>query len=78
MKRTTLTLDESLLRSLKARAARQGKTLGALVNELLRQSLATGSRRTDYTLELHGWRADARPGVDILDRDSLFDLMNGR
>jgi plasmid stability protein len=78
MKRTTLTLDENLLRTLKARAARQGKTLGALVNELLRQSLATGSRRTGFKLDLEGWKADARPGVDILDRDSLFDLMNGR
>jgi plasmid stability protein len=79
MRRTTLTLEESLLRTLKARAARQGKTLGVLVNELLRQALAAaGSRRSDYALDLRGWKAEAQPGVDILDRDSLFDLMNGR
>jgi plasmid stability protein len=78
MKRTTLTLDERLLRALKARAARQGKTLGAVVNELLRQGLAAESRRTDYRLELQGWDARIQPGVDILDRDKLFDVMDGR
>jgi plasmid stability protein len=78
MKRTTLTLEDSVLRTLKARAARQGKTLGAVVNELLRQALATGARRNDYKLDLRGWDAEMQSGVDILDRDKLFDLTNGR
>lgn len=73
-----MTLDERLLRTLKARAARQGKTLGALVNELLRQSLAVESKRSDYRLELLGWDAELQPGVDLLDRDKLFDVMDGR
>jgi plasmid stability protein len=78
MKRTTLTLDEDLLRLLKAMAARQGKSLGALVNELLRHALAVGSRRKDYKLRLDGWEAELQPGVDLQDRDKLFDLMDGR
>ena len=78
MKRTTLTLDEDLLKTLKASAARRGITLASLVNELLRQALATRARRQGYTLKLEGWDAQLQPGVDILDRDKLFDLMNGR
>lgn len=78
MKRTTLTIDDDILKRLKATAAQQGKSLAALVNELLRQALATRSRRQGYTLKLQGWDAEPQPGVDILDRDKLFDLMNGR
>jgi plasmid stability protein len=76
--RTTLTLDDDLLRQLKAKAAQQGTTLGAVVNDLLRHALAVQSQRRPYKLELEGWEAQPQPGVDILDRDKLFDLMNGR
>jgi len=78
MKRTTLTLDDDLLKQLKENAARQGKTLAALVNDLLRHALVIRSRRQPYKLELGGWEAELQPGVDVLDRDKLFDLMNGR
>jgi len=49
MKRTTLTIDADLLKRLKATAAHQGKTVAALVNELLRQALAIRSRRQGGT-----------------------------
>jgi len=78
MKRTTLAIDDDLLKTLKATAARRGITLTSLVNEILRQFLATRARRQDYALKLEGWDAQLQPGVDILDRDKLFDLMNGR
>ncbi len=78
MKRTTLTLDDDLLKQLKESATSQGKTLAALVNDLLRHALAIRSRRQRYKLELRGWEAELQPGVDVLDRDKLFDLMNGR
>ncbi len=76
--RTTLTIDDDLLKQLKERAARQKRTLGVLVNDLLRQSLAGQERRRPYKLELQGWEAEPHPGVDLLDRDKLFDLMDGR
>ncbi|MGH8606825.1 MAG: DUF6364 family protein [Gammaproteobacteria bacterium] len=78
MKRPTLTIDDDLLKRLKAIAAQQSKSLAALVNELLRQALDTRSRAHEYKLELEGWDAQLPPEVDILDRDKLFDLMNGR
>jgi hypothetical protein len=77
MRRTTLAIDEDLLRTLKERAAQTGLTLQALVNDLLRQSL-TLRESQDFRLELEGWEAVQLPGVDILDRDQLFELMDGR
>jgi plasmid stability protein len=76
--RTTLAIDDDLLRQLKENAAKQGKTLAALANDLLRYALAVQSQPRPYKLALQGWKAELQPGVDILDRDKLFDLMNGR
>lgn len=77
MPRTTVNLDEDLLRRLKERAAREGRTLQAVTNDLLRRGLAGGGR-PDYRLELRTWKGELRPGVDLFDRDSLFDAMEGR
>lgn len=77
MARTTLAIDDELLKRLKEKAAREGKTLQSIANDLLRQSLVP-ARQPPFELELRGWEAAEQPGVDILDRDKLFDLMAGR
>jgi len=77
MKRTTLKLEEALLRRLKQRAAAEGTSMQDLANQLLRRALASTSRQP-YTFKWGGWDADLQPGVDLLDRDKLFDLMGGR
>lgn len=77
MKRTTLKLDESVLRRLKHLAAAEGRTLQDLANQLLRRALASRDR-IPYTLVLTGWEATTQPGVNLFDRDALFDVMNGR
>ena len=77
MKRTTLALDDDLLATLKRRAAEQGTTLQAVVNDVLRHAI-TAKRAGRFVLRLRGWKAEEQPGVDITDRDKLFDLMNGR
>lgn len=71
-------IEDDLLRRLKETAAKQGTTLGELVNSLLRQAMTAKPKHKTYKLKLHGWDAEPQPGVDILDRDKLFDLMNGR
>ena len=78
MKRTTVALDEALLRQLKKLAAAEGRTLQAVTNDLLRQALAAAPARGPYAFGVRGWDAIEQPGVDILDRDKLFDLMDGR
>jgi hypothetical protein len=77
MKRTTLTIDDQLFRELKKKSAEEGRTLQAVTNDLLRQALDRGPLKP-YKLRLQGWHAAELPGVDLLDRDALFDLMNGR
>ena len=72
-------IDQDLLLALKEMAAREETTLQGLVNALLKQALAMRrSTPTPYRLELKGWEAEEQPGVDLLDRDKLFDLMAGR
>jgi hypothetical protein len=77
MRRTTLTIDDQLLRELKKKASDEGRTLQAVINDLLRRSLAPSPVKP-YRLRLRGWKATQQPGVNLLDRDALFDLMDGR
>jgi hypothetical protein len=77
MARTTLTIDDQLLRELKKKAAEEGRTLQSVTNDLLRRSLRARPEGR-YQLRLRGWKATELPGVNLLDRDSLFDLMDGR
>jgi plasmid stability protein len=78
MARTTLKMPPDLLRRLKERAAREGRSMQDLANELLREGLDRLLDPVPFTLELEGWEAATQPGVDLLDRDKLFDLMDGR
>lgn len=75
MPRTTLALDAPVLRDLKKRAADEGRTLQEVANDLLRQALRR-PRGTRYRLQLQGWKGRPQPGVDLTDRDALFDLMD--
>ncbi len=77
MPRTTLKIDDDLFRRLKKKAAEQGRTMQELTNDLLRSALSA-PKRQPYKLRLQGWNAVLQPGVDICDRDKLFDLMDGR
>ena len=77
MSRTTLDIDDRLLRELKAQAAREGRTLQSVVNERLKRPSAP-SRHAPFRLVVKGWTADCRAGVNLFDRDALFDLMDGR
>jgi hypothetical protein len=77
MKRTTLTIEDRLLRELKKKAAEEGRTLQAVANDLLRRSLMAPPREP-YRLNIRAWKATELPGVNLTDRDALFDLMDGR
>lgn len=76
--RTTIDLNDTVLRAAKRRAAEDGKTLKALVEEALRAHLSGKPRRADYRLQWRTEQGTLNPGVDLTDRDALFDLMDGR
>jgi hypothetical protein len=74
MRRTTIALDDDIFRDLKQQAARDGVTLGSLVNRLLRRGLRappTGQFRFHLTTV----EGPLREGIDLEDKDALLDLM---
>jgi plasmid stability protein len=54
MARTTLTIDDQLLRELKRKAAEQGRTLQAVTNDLLRSSLRSAETLSIAAARLEG------------------------
>lgn len=74
--RTTLDLDDVLMRRAKTLAARQGTTLTAVMERALHDLLDDAERDEDgFTLELPVVTGRALPAVDITDRDALFEAM---
>ncbi len=77
--RTTLDLDDAVLRAAKKRAAEEGKTLTALIEEALRARLAPRPHSTrPHRLRLLTKRGRPVSGLDLDDRDALYERMEGR
>ena len=75
--KTTLNLNEQVLRQAKQRAARDGVTLSRLVEDALRARLAgTERRRRPFRLQLETVTGDAPPNVDIDDRNVLYAVID--
>ena len=76
--RTTLTLDDEVLKAARRRAREQERPLKDVINEALRQGLAMGETRRPpvYTFRLKTVEGRLLPGVDLTDRDKLFELMD--
>jgi hypothetical protein len=75
--RTTIRIDEALLREAKEKAARTGKSLTALIEDALRESLARqpdAAAREPVRLITAGGNG-LRPGIDLDDSASLLDIM---
>lgn len=76
--RTTVTIDDQLLIEVKTVAARSGKTLSAVIEDSLRQSLAKrGDARPSPLRLLTHDGGGLQPGVDLDDTSALLDLMDG-
>jgi hypothetical protein len=76
--RTTLRLDDRILREAKRIAAETGKTLGAVVEDLLREALLRrrAPRAPQGRLRLPTFRGKGvRPGVDLDDSAGLLERM---
>jgi len=75
--RTTISIDEALLRRLKEDAARTGRTLGSLIEDAVRAAYErrSAAQRDLEPLVTFGG-SGLMPGVDITDMRSLRDLMD--
>lgn len=77
--RTTLDIEDSLVRKAKKRAVEEGRTLTALLEEALRRYLSPRERpRQRFRLKLLKKKGRRVPGVDFSDRDALYERMEGR
>jgi hypothetical protein len=80
--RTTVRLDEGLLREAKAEASRKGETVTALIERGLRLVLARGRargrRRARITLPVSRATGGTQPGVDLDDSSAVMDRLDGR
>lgn len=76
MKRATLLLDDAIYDRAKALSVKRGTTLKEVLNDLLRSALNVSPPKANsrFTLPLHK-NNGPRPGVDIADRNALYDLM---
>ena len=76
MPRTTIDIDAVVLRALKKRQRREGKSLGQLVSELLAASLR---EERELPPEPFAWVAKPmRPLIDLEDRDAVYRILDGR
>jgi predicted transcriptional regulator len=75
--RTTIRLDDELLRQLKKLAIEQKRTLNSLLEEAAREKLARRRRaRSREAVRLQTFRGQGvQPGVDLDDSASLLDLL---
>ena len=76
--RTTLNIDEDIYRAAKVKAAQEGKTLTRVVEEALREHLNPATPVKPFKLNVITMRGELLPGVNIDDRDSLYEIMEGR
>lgn len=75
MARTTLDIDDAVLRELKQRRRREGKPLGVIASELLAQAMATEpAERHDFV-----WAARSMAvTVDLEDKDAVWAALDER
>ena len=76
--KTTLNIDDTVMQRLREEAARQGRTMSELVEAGLRRVLAASPQPGEEALpELPGWHSGGAR-VDIADRSTLYEVMEGR
>ncbi len=74
--RTTLNIQDDLMRRVKRRAAETGVTITEVVEQALRASVAGQVlRRNQYTFAWKPVPGRTLPGIDLADHDSLYEAM---
>ena len=76
--RTTIDINDEILREAKRAAADQSTSVRAIIETALRTYLGQRGQRRSYKLNWETEKGRIQPGVQLDDRDSLIDLMDGR
>lgn len=76
--KTTLNLDDELVKAVKKEAADSDRTMTEVIEQSLRETLLRPTKpRKPYRLKLPVVRGRRPPAVDINDRKALYDFMDG-
>lgn len=76
--RTTVTIEDGLLREIKALAAREDRTIGSVLEDAIRKLLEQPgpSTRQPFSLPTFVPRVPGlRPGVDLTDNEGLAEML---
>ena len=75
MARTTIDLDAAVIRELKRRGAREGKSMGRLASELLARAIADPS---DVPAPAFAWQTAhlGRPNIDLEDKEAVHRVLD--
>jgi hypothetical protein len=77
MRRTTIRLDDELLRRARREALDRGTTLTAVIEDALRRALASTESGRREPFRMRTFHGDGLlPGVDLDDTSALLDLMD--
>ena len=75
--RTTVDINDALLQAAKSQAARDRRSLKAVIEQALREFLSQGGRAGAPGPPIPVFRGQGvQPGVDLTDSAALEDLMN--
>ena len=74
--RTTIDIDDPILRELKALQKQQGKSLGRLASDLLAQALTQSGKRSARKPAFDWVRAPMNARVDLADKHALYDALD--
>ena len=75
--KTTLNLNDRVLRHAKERAARDGITLTRFVENAMRAKLmATQRKGPAFKLKISTVKGKRPPNVDVSDREALYDVLD--
>lgn len=74
--KTTLNLNDDVLRRSKESAARLGVTLTRFVEDALAVKLSDSKRKPQFRLTLRTVQGTRPPNVDISDRNALYDVID--
>jgi len=73
--RTTIDIDDPILKELKARQKKAGQSLGRLVSDLLAQALRAPKPNANRSAAPEWISKPMHARVDIADKDALYEAM---
>ena len=76
--RTTIDIDDPILKEIKRLQRLEGKSLGRLVSDLLAQALASSKRSTDQGQGFFWVSGPMGARIDLADTDALLDAMDSQ